>query len=135
RIPDPQSVYGFLSKMTPFWFHVFYKRYIAGVKTAGKPGYDPFPTIYDAIVCRDGIHRWCAARGMTIREEIGWNYAVGKPGLMSALIHGAIKAMSAVSLGRLAADHVNLTYVIEKNAVETKPRAASNAMGRSDEER
>ncbi len=51
RIPDPRSVYGMLSRMTPFRFHVFYKRWIAGVKTAGKPGYDPFPTVYDAIVC------------------------------------------------------------------------------------
>src|SRR5690606_33965359 len=38
RIPDPKSVYGFLSRLTPFWFHVFYKRFIAGIKTAGKPG-------------------------------------------------------------------------------------------------
>ena len=55
RIPDPESVYGFLSKATPFWLHVFYKRYIGGHKMAGKPGYDPFPTVYNPIVSPRGF--------------------------------------------------------------------------------
>lgn len=116
KIPDPRSVYGALARLTPFWFHVLYKRYIAGCKNAGKPGFDPFPTVYDEIVSRSGIHGWCAAHGMTIREEIGWNYAVGRPGLMSVAVRGFIKTVNLLSLGALAADHVNLTYVIEKPA-------------------
>jgi SAM-dependent methyltransferase len=114
RIPDPQSVYGFLSRLTPFWFHVWYKRYIEGRKTAGKPGYDPFPTIYDAVVSREGIRGWCAAHGMNIREEVGWNYPVSRPGLMSHVVTRLIKVFGVLSLGRLSANHVNLTYVMEK---------------------
>jgi SAM-dependent methyltransferase len=125
RIPDAEAVYGFLSKVTPFWFHVFYKRYIAGIKTAGKPGYDPFPTVYDKIVSRHGIHRWCAAKGMTIREEAGWEYPVGRPGLVSLAVGAATKAMSLLSFGSLAADHVNLTFVIEKADADTRPSPTS----------
>jgi SAM-dependent methyltransferase len=127
RIPDRRSVYGFLTRVTPFWFHVFYKRYIGGNKMAGKPGYDPFPTVYEPIVSRAGLHHWCAARGMTIQEEVGWNFPVGRPGLVALAIKGAIKAFSLLSLGRLAADHVNLTYVMEKPAAETTPISASGS--------
>jgi SAM-dependent methyltransferase len=132
RIPDRHSVYGFLSRVTPFWIHVFYKRYIGGSKTAGKPGHDPFPTIYDAIVSREGIRRWCAARGMTIKEEFGWNYPLARPGVASFAAKSVIHALRVLSLGRLAGNHINLTYVIEK-AVEkpmgkTVPLAPSQGL-------
>ncbi len=125
RIPDRESVYGFLAQRTPFWFHVFYKRYIAGIKTAGKPGYDPFPTVYEPIVSRQGIRRWCVERGLTVREEIAWNYNVGRSGVASVLIRGTIKGIGVLSGGRLAASHVNLSYVIEKPAA---PVSASNGL-------
>jgi SAM-dependent methyltransferase len=123
RIPDPQSVYGFLARITPFWFHVFYKRYVAGMKMAGKPGYDPFPTAYDDIVSRAGIRSWCAEHGMIIREEVGWGYRIAKPGPAALITWAGIRAMNVLSFGALAANHVNLTYVIEKPAVK-KTRAS-----------
>jgi len=115
RIPDPHSVYGWLSRVTPFWLHVAYKRYIAGYKNAGKPGYDPFPTVYDSVVSRAGIHRWCAASGMTIRKEVGWNYAYSRAGLTQLASLG-VRVVRLLSVGRLASDHINLTYIIEKTA-------------------
>lgn len=116
RIPDPASVYGFLSRLTPFWLHVLYKRYVEGRKTAGKPGYDPFPTIYDAVVSREGIRDWCAARGLIIQEEVGWIYPISRPGLIRRLVMAGLKLVAALSLGKLSARHVNLTFVIEKPA-------------------
>jgi 2-polyprenyl-3-methyl-5-hydroxy-6-metoxy-1,4-benzoquinol methylase len=113
RIPDRRSVYGFLSRITPFWVHVLYKRYVAGIKTAGTPGHDPFPTIYDPVVSRDGMRRWCAESGMTIRDEVGWNYAISRSGLVSIAVDLLIRLIRILSLGKLAADHVNLTYVLE----------------------
>lgn len=41
KIPDPYSVQGYITRITPYWFHVFYYRFILGHKTAGKPGYAP----------------------------------------------------------------------------------------------
>jgi SAM-dependent methyltransferase len=122
RIPDPRSVYGLFARLTPFWLHVFYKRFIAGVKTAGKEGYDPFPTVYDAIVSRSGIHTWCLDRGLTMREEIAWNFQIARPGIVSVLVRKMIRMTSILSLGQLAADHVNLTYVIEKPQGTSIPR-------------
>ena len=38
RIPDRQSVYGLLSRVTPFWFHVFYKRVHRRHQDGGQAG-------------------------------------------------------------------------------------------------
>lgn len=114
RTPDRYSVYGFLSRVTPFWIHVAYKRYGEGNKNAGKPGFDPFPTVYDKIVCREGIHRWCAEQGLTIKAEYGLNDfldAIGPFALPAKIVS---RALQALSFGRLTADYANLTYVIEK---------------------
>ena len=47
RIPDRNSVYGLISKTTPFWVHVFFKKYFAGNKQAGQPGHPPYPVYFD----------------------------------------------------------------------------------------
>ena len=52
-IPDRNSVFGFVTRVTPFSFHVFYRKYIQGDKNAGKPGFEPYPTFYDKIVSRE----------------------------------------------------------------------------------
>jgi 2-polyprenyl-3-methyl-5-hydroxy-6-metoxy-1,4-benzoquinol methylase len=42
--PNPASLAGLITKLTPHAFHVFVYRYIFGDKNAGKPGMYPFPT-------------------------------------------------------------------------------------------
>jgi SAM-dependent methyltransferase len=57
EIPDPDTVKGRVTKITPHWFHVFYYRYILGKKHAGQVGYGPYRTIYEPVVSRKGIAR------------------------------------------------------------------------------
>ena len=117
RLPDRHSVYGFLTRVTPFWVHVLYKRHVEGNPSAGQPGFGPFPTVHDRIVSRRGIHAWCARHGLTIRAEYGSNdffNAIGPFALPAKIM---LKGLHLLSLGRLAADHTNLTYVIEKPEV------------------
>jgi len=114
RVPNRRSVYGFLTRVTPFWGHVAYKRYVEGHKNAGKPGFGPFPTVHERIVCRAGIHGWCARRGLTIRAEYGSNDFLNAIGAFASPARLLLVAIHLLSLGRLAADHSNLTYVIEK---------------------
>ena len=52
RIPDRNCVHGFVTRVTPFWFHMFYAKYIARNPDAGKTGFGPYPTFYDPIVSR-----------------------------------------------------------------------------------
>ena len=44
KFPDRDSVFGFITRFTPHWFHVFYYRWLRGFKDAGKPGFWPYPT-------------------------------------------------------------------------------------------
>jgi SAM-dependent methyltransferase len=114
RIPDGDSVYGFVTRMTPFWFHVFYKKYVQKVHNAGKPGYDPFPVFYDEVVSRRGIHRYCAERGCKVHEEAGSGSYLPRRGLMARLQWTFVWLVSLLSLNKLSWRYNNLTFVIEK---------------------
>lgn len=105
--PDRNSVYGFVTRVTPFWFHVFYKRYIAGMKDAGKPGHDPYPTFYDPIIARDRFCAFARRHNLSIRHEYGF-------GSVPRKVSFIVKILNALSFGRLASDHVNLLYVLTK---------------------
>jgi SAM-dependent methyltransferase len=50
--PDRESVYSFFTRNTPFLVHILFKKYILGLKNAGRPGYGPYPTFSDEITGR-----------------------------------------------------------------------------------
>jgi SAM-dependent methyltransferase len=114
RIPDRDTVYGFMTRYTPHGLHVLYKRYIQGMKTAGLPGHGPYPTVYDAVVSRRAIHRYCRDHGCRVRYESGFSgYLPRKPWFRfpSAVL---VRLISALSLQKLDWRYNNLTIVIEK---------------------
>lgn len=125
KIPDRDSVYGFVTRVTPHWFHTLYVRYIGGWKWAGKPGYGPYPTVYDRVVSRQGIHAFAARHGLAIRKEYGHRIAFkeAKP-LKTLLVNAVVGALGFLSLGRLATDHSNLTFVLEKAPVREQAPVA-----------
>lgn len=47
--PNPNSFSGWVTKVTPHWFHVWYYRHVLKYKTAGQPGSMPFRTVYHPI--------------------------------------------------------------------------------------
>lgn len=111
KLPDRDAVFGFLTRMTPFWFHVLYHKYVLRRKGAGEPGCGPYPTHYDAIVSRRGIHRFCETHRFSIANEHGLcTYVMENRRLVTAI---AI-AVSMLSLGTLPWRHNNLTYVLKK---------------------
>jgi ubiquinone/menaquinone biosynthesis C-methylase UbiE len=52
QIPDRDSVFGLITRTTPFFLHVLYKQYIQGNRNAGLPGCEPYPTYYHKVVSR-----------------------------------------------------------------------------------
>jgi SAM-dependent methyltransferase len=114
RVPDRDSVFGFITRVTPFRLHVLYKRRIAKHPHAGEPGHDPYPTVYDRIVSTSGIHRFCAERGLIIREEMRSPVELSQFGRARALVRAGMRAIQAASLGKLSANHGPVAWVIEK---------------------
>ncbi len=118
KIPDPYSVAGFITRITPHWFHVFYHRYFLEIENAGKPGYAPYPTFYHPIVSRKGIHSLCDNRNGTVilDAEYGDGYVRQGQGAKKMLIHIIKKTVSILSIGFLSCKHSRLIYVIRKKS-------------------
>ncbi|MGH8934221.1 MAG: class I SAM-dependent methyltransferase [Egibacteraceae bacterium] len=115
RIPDPDSVRGFVTRITPHWFHVFYYRYFIGARNAGKPGYAPYTTYYHPVVSRRGIREFCEKHSLVVREECGdGGYHSFGRGPVARLTAVFAHTLAAMSFGRLTARHTNLLFILEK---------------------
>jgi SAM-dependent methyltransferase len=114
RIPDRDSVYGFLTRITPFWVHVKYRRWMTGHKTAGKPGHEPYPTVYDHVVSRAGIASYGHGSGFETLDEYGSDFYLRDIGRWRLLIGPLVKVVGTLSFGRLTARHNNLSIVLRK---------------------
>ena len=58
--PNPTSMKGLLTRLTPHWFHVWVYRYIFSKKDAGQPGCAPFETIYDKGMYPEALKKYAA---------------------------------------------------------------------------
>jgi len=117
RVPDRDAVYGWITRRSPFWLHVLYKRWIGGVKNAGKPGFDPYPVFYDQAISRPGMAGFCRKHRLELCEVRGVSSYLGKSRL--APIAGI--CCSWLSLGRLPWRYNNLLYIVRKPADPAPP--------------
>lgn len=115
KIPDPNSVRGFVTRITPHWFHIFYYKYLLGSPNAGKPGYAPYVTFYHPLVSRNGIYRFCSENHFLIREECGdGGYPSYGCGLVSQFTKLLARTIAVFSFGKLTSRYTNLLYILEK---------------------
>ena len=124
EIPDPGSVKGFVTRMTPHWFHVFYYRRILGIETAGRPGHGPYRTYFDPVVSRSGIRRFCTEHGMRVESEYGFATDGPRDRSKRALIGLASKAVAFLSFGKFSARHADLLYVLRQERGVAKSATA-----------
>ena len=108
KFPDRDSVYGFITRITPFWFHVFYKKYIMRRQNAGKPGFPPYPTYHNKIISRRAFLEFAKENNLSILEEIG----TGRLPRFQMLI---TRILDGLSFGKLSSSHIDLLYVLEKS--------------------
>ncbi len=114
RIPDPRSTYGFVTKMTPHWFHILFYRFFLRIANAGKPGYPPYRTYYDSVVSRKGMLDYCTRNNIIIEAEVGDGLVRQGKGPAQLIITFVKRMLVFVSGGRLSDRHVNLLYVLRR---------------------
>jgi SAM-dependent methyltransferase len=114
EIPDPDSVKGLVTRVTPHWFHVFYYRYVLGIRTAGNPGHGPYRTYFDRVVSRRGMHDFCARRGLVVEEEVAFATDGPRGRSKRLLIAFLTKMISVASLGAFSDRHADLLYVLRR---------------------
>jgi len=111
RIPDRESVKGFLTHITPHWFHVLYYRIYKNNPNAGKPGHMPYPTPFGKVVSRVGLHAFCQRHGLQIVAERPRASRVDHNGL---LYQSVLQLGKLLSFGRLKAEYSDLCMLIRK---------------------
>lgn len=114
RIPDRDSVWGFVTRKTPFRLHVLYRRWFAGDKQAGTPGHAPYPTAYDKVVSHRGMNAYCAEHGLEVLDEYSSNFYLQDIGRLRYVVGPLVRLIGALSLGRIKSGHNNLNFVIRK---------------------
>ncbi|WP_170145519.1 class I SAM-dependent methyltransferase [Salinimonas sediminis] len=127
KVPDRDSVYGFMARSTPHWMHVYYYRLIKGNKNAGKPGYLPYPTVYDPALARRNIQQYCQSHGLAVKATFGKNNYLRKRSARDRFIRVFAQLVNVFSFGRLAWHYNDLIYIIEKPTADSQaaPTAAS----------
>lgn len=114
RIPDGDTVFGRVTKHSPHKVHVLYKRWIQGRPNAGKPGFGPYPTVYDPVISRRGIRAYFDRHGLEVVREDGIAIAARKLGRYARPIQLFMRTVDRLSGGRIPGEHVNLQYVVRK---------------------
>jgi SAM-dependent methyltransferase len=112
-VPDRDTVWGFVARTTPFWFHVAFKRWIQREPNAGKPGHAPFPTHHDEVVSRRGLHAWSARHGFEVLHEHARQF---QPRRFGGLVRAFTGVLALLSLGRLDARYNDLILVLRRRA-------------------
>lgn len=120
RLPDRNTVFGFITRLTPFWFHVIYKKYIQGLENAGRPGFGPYPTYYNKIISLDGIRDFCKSHGFIINEEYGSCGYLRKNNIKTKLVRIIAIIINIISIGKLPWKYNILTYILTKTESPNK---------------
>lgn len=126
QVPDRDSAYGFLTRVTPLWAHVLVYRYMFGLDWAGTVGHGPYPTYHDKVVSAPGMIQFCRRKGLPAPElhrMCSYDH--------KRCIRLAAFLTSMLSAGRLAWRHNNLLFIAQTAAPpgtaarNTQSRAAS----------
>ena len=114
RVPDRNSVQGFLTRFTPHWFHVVYYRWAWKMRDAGKSGFGPYRTVYDPIVSQKGLEQFCAKHALTIVEILGVGTYRRGYGIARRITPIVATVVSALTFGRVHNRFVDLTIIARK---------------------
>jgi SAM-dependent methyltransferase len=116
RVPDPNTARGFVTRNTPFWFHVLYHRWVMKRKMAGKPGYAPYRTYYHAVISLSGMQAYAQASGLRFQAVFADEFVRDGKGMAGVLFRAGARLIDTLSLGRYTSRYSNLVYLLEKQA-------------------
>lgn len=122
--PNPESLFGMITKHSPHWFHVWVYRVIFRHKDAGQPGKHPFKTIFHPVVYPAEFERFARQTGFEVtylRKFLSKNfyYMQQKRPLLGGLLGLAVGALDVLTLRRFPLMLGDYHAILRKPAVET----------------
>ena len=117
--PNPKSLSGVVTKYSPHWFHVWFYRYVRGLKDAGTPGHAPFPTVFHPLVTLSNLEAFADTHGLEViyRNEYESprfpEMRLRKP-VLAALADAAAAVMNFLLPGKLDVRHGDYHLILRK---------------------
>lgn len=109
--PDRDTAKGFVTRVSPFFVHVWWYRWVLGRPTAGKPGYEPYRTHFGRVVGRKGIEEYCRRHGYRVLAQIGIRVSRSDVGLLTRVMS---RVIGRLSFGKLDGEYCDIAIVLEK---------------------
>ena len=116
RLPERSTARGFLARILPHGMHVFFYRHILGSKTAGQPGYAPYPAYYHPVIGRERLCRFLGELGVKCVGSYGDGFRRDGSGVMRSMMRLLVMLTSALSFGSLTGDYSDLLYLAVKES-------------------
>jgi len=135
QIPDRDSAYGFLTRITPMWLHVLVYRHVFGMREAGTAGHGPYRTYYDKVVCQHGLREFCRRHGLPAPELYRMcTYDNNRLARLAARVTGILTG------GRYSWKHNNLLFVLQTvrpeacaaRSLKAQPARAATVSGKAE---
>jgi ubiquinone/menaquinone biosynthesis C-methylase UbiE len=120
--PNPNSFSGWVTRLTPHWFHVWYYRVILRRKSAGQPGNGPFRTVYHPVVSPKALINYCHRLGFQVvyfKEYQGdlLRQLTERRPLVGRILDMAIGVANALTLWQNELKNGDFHIVLEKSII------------------
>ena len=117
--PNPESLFGLVTKYTPHWFHVWVYRVILRYKNAGRPGQGPFRTIYHPLVSPKALSEFCSQLGFEViylNQYVSSTYTRVKETspIIGAMLNATVSLTNVLTFGRRNLAYGDYHVVLEK---------------------
>jgi len=117
--PNPKSLSGVVTKYSPHWFHVFFYRYVRGIKNAGLPGQAPFPTHFHPLVTLPNLEAFARRHGLQViyrkkYESPRYPEMRRRKPVLAALVDAAARAMNLFLPGKIDVRHGDYHLILRK---------------------
>jgi SAM-dependent methyltransferase len=123
--PNPESLFGMITKHSPHWFHVWIYRVIFRHKDAGQPGKHPFRTVFHPVVYPKEFQRFAKKTGFEIVHfkpflSKNFYYMQHKRPLLGRLLGLVIEGLDIITLRKYP------LMLGDYHAILRKPTQANN---------
>lgn len=116
RVPDADSVYGFVSSHTPHRFHVWAYRRVFGRREAGTPGHAPYPVYYSCLTRMPGLCEFAAENDLDVIAAFRYDQMPSSSRMLNKAAGAVCRLVSVLTLGRLTGEHTSLAIVLRKRS-------------------
>ena len=109
-IPCRDTSFGWLARLFPLWLKTILLK-ANGHKMAGKPGWPPYPVVYESLISVDGIRDFCKRNGLVIEKTWTETYYT-----QQWFLRLCAKLISYASFGRLKWEYELASFAIRKKS-------------------